>query len=96
MPFSLCFYRTKTDPRRDLQERMYHILQVYFEAGRGQPLRSLSACGSLFDLSGDLSEFLVVACLTLSVVRVATSVYGTLRQVRSVRVLYGLSSSTRP
>ena len=46
MPFSLYFYRTKTDPRQDLQERMYHILQVYFEAGREQPLRSLSACGS--------------------------------------------------
>ena len=63
MPCSLYFYRTKTDPRQDLQE--------------------------------DLSGFIVAACLTLSVVHVATYVYGTLRRVRAVRVLYGSSSSTR-
>jgi len=67
MPFALYFYHTQSDPRQDLQERMYHIMQVYFSLKLAvNSLFAVCVWFLLFNLGVDLSGFLGVACLILS------------------------------
>jgi len=67
MSFARQFYKETSDPRQDLQERMYQIMQVYFSLKLlVNGLFAASVWFMLWMLGVDLSGFLGIACLILS------------------------------